>query len=92
MSARLVAWRKHSCARNHRTYPAWIRCAIGVRRLLSVQGDDPYAIVSWCGRSDEVTVVMYADLAEAMAERKQLDRMTCGRRCVRLHELVEVVL
>jgi hypothetical protein len=92
MSAQVVTWRRHKCSANHREYSAWIKCAIGERRVLWVQGSGPYATISWCGAANDVTVTLYSNLSEALVALKQINRMGCSGRCTHSHQVAEVVL
>lgn len=92
MSAQVITWRRHKCSQNHREYSAWIKCAIGARRVLWVQGSGPYATISWCGAANDVTVVLNSNAAEALTALRQINRTGCGGRCMGTHQVVEVVL
>lgn len=92
MSAQVVVWRRHKCSQNHREYAAWIKCAIGARRVLWVQGSGPYAVISWCGGCRDVTVTLHVNPAKAAEAMRQINRLGCGGRCHKSHEVVEVVL
>ena len=86
----VVKWRHHKCDSLHHNTATWLKCAIGTRRVLWVTGHGKYATVSWCGGWDEVTVVLYEDLSEALTRLKMLDRTACGGRCIGNHQIVEV--
>jgi len=88
----VTTWRHHKCLLRHRNTATWIKCAIGPRRVLWVSGHGSYAVISWCGDPNDVTVVLHTSLTEALAAAKQIDRVACGRRCTGWHEVVEVVL
>lgn len=92
MSAQVVTWRRHKCSQTHRKYAAWIKCAIGHRRVLWVQGSGPYATISWCGAANDVTVALHGNLATAIAAVRKLNRLGCSGRCTGNHQIVEVVL
>ncbi|MDZ8202087.1 hypothetical protein RZO50_11220 [Microbacterium sp. SSW1-59] len=92
MSAQVGTWRRHKCSQNHREYHAWIKCKIGARRVLWVQGSGPYATISWCGAANDVSVTLHGNAADALAALKQINRLGCCGRCTGNHQVVEVVL
>ncbi len=92
MSAPIVTLRRHKCTRQHQDYPTFIRCAIGKRRVLWMQGYGPYATISRCGGPNDVSVMLHPRLGDAQTALKDLNRLGCGGRCSGNHELAEVVL
>lgn len=90
MSTQLVTWRRHKCNRTHSGPNTWIKCAIGAHRVLWVKGSGPYATISWCGEWDEVTVVLHEYLANAQMSLREINRTSCGARCLKRHQTVKV--
>lgn len=88
MTPPLKYYKRHNCARTHRTWNAVAACVF--TRAAWVCGEGPYALVSWCphGPHDRsCTVTLWATAEEALAEMKGL---ICGGRCLQDHEVIDL--
>jgi len=85
-------YRKHNCARKHRSYMALAKC-VWPKAVWIAGAEGPYATVSRCpsnGYSMALTVELHTSLEAAKAALRLFDETACGGSCRGLHELVEL--
>jgi hypothetical protein len=83
----MKTYRRHNCGRRHRTYRAFVECAIP--SAVWVQGDGPVALIAWCGQP---TVTLCADADTAKRAKATIDASGCGGSCSKRHEVVGLEL
>jgi hypothetical protein len=64
-----------------------MRCAIV--GLEWIDGKGTYACIAWC---HVPTVTLHETENEAQKAKERIDRTACGSRCLRKHEVVQVVI
>jgi hypothetical protein len=79
-----------SCGKRHRSIYAVANCVWP--NNFWVNGDGPYATVSYCGRPEKtwrwhVSVMLHHDEATARKALERIDRLGCGGHCHRDHQL-----
>jgi hypothetical protein len=81
----MKTYRRHNCAKEHRTYRTWALCKWKVNQ---VWGEGEYAMLTHC---DTLHISLWADLSGAIDEVKMWTSLKCGSRCVGSHEVVRIV-
>ena len=80
--------RQHNCTSKHRSYARMAWCVW--RRAVWIIGDAAFGCVSSCPGG--VTVELYSTADAAQAAKDRIDATGCGSRCVRRHEVIQLVL
>jgi hypothetical protein len=83
----MKVYRRHYCARHHRTWTALAHCMF--QRAAWITGDGPFAVIAWCGCT---SVTLHPDAETAEHALEVVDGTGCGGRCVRHHDLVRLDL
>jgi hypothetical protein len=90
----LMAAGEHNCSARHRTYQAMAKCLWP--RAVWVEGEGPYATVSYCQspsyRGNSTSVMLHKTEAAAGKAMAAIDRFGCGGGCTENHRLLELVL
>lgn len=79
----MKVYRRHYCARQHRSYRTFARCVWP--RAAWVAGDGPYAVVAYC---KVTTVTLHATYERAAEAKAAIDSGACGGRCIQRHEVL----
>jgi hypothetical protein len=79
------------CGRRHRGWRTVVECRFGP--LLWSMGTAPFSGPAWCSVSwcrPQTTVIIYDNEAEALKAKALIDRLACGGRCCRRHDVVRL--
>ena len=80
------------CGRTHRTWSTLLHCWYPSAEWIDCMGVLPtagpvYVVLAHCGG---LTVTVWRDLERAAAAKSGIDRLACGGRCRKAHELIMI--
>ena len=77
-------YRKHNCARNHRSYRTAAKCIWP--KAHSIEREGSFACLAWCGSgpwSTALTITLWESQEEAQKAKDWIDRHACGGQCTK---------
>lgn len=83
----VTTYRRHRCARRHRTYATFAKC--NWPRAAWIAGTGPFAVIAYCRVT---TITLHHEVEDAQAALAVIDGGGCGGRCRRHHRLVRLEL
>lgn len=83
----MKTYRRHYCSQRHRLYSTMAKCIW--HHAVWVVGEGPYALLAHCRGT---TVSLWTEQEDALSSKEFIDRLGCGGRCHRDHEIVRLEL
>lgn len=85
MTTTAVTYRRHNCARAHRSYRTFAKCVWP--RAAWISGTGAFAVVAYCRVT---TITLHANANAAQEALATINATGCGGRCSRHHKLLRL--